>query len=70
MNKINLNQKVKFKLTKIGREYLKKNKKLMWSDKEGYSTEQLWVVMGIFGQAMQYPTMNTVIEPDIFLVDD
>jgi len=44
--KINLNQKVKFKLTKIGREYLKKNKLLMWSDKEGYSTEQLWVVMG------------------------
>jgi len=69
MNKINLNQKVKFKLTKTGREYLKKNKRPMWSDREGYSTEQLWVVMGVFGEVMQFPTINPVIEPDIFLLD-
>ena len=69
MIKINLNQKVKFKLTRVGREYLKK-KQSMWSDEEGYITEQLWVVMGVFGEKMQYPTMNPVVEPDIFLVND
>lgn len=72
--KINLNQKVKVKITKAGNEYFKYHKYYssykIDKGREGYSEFQLWELMGIFGEEMQLPTMNPVIEPDIFLIDD
>lgn len=72
MIKINLNQKVKVKITKTGRDYLKNhpyyNKYSISKDKEGFTEFQLWELMGIFGEEMQFPTINPVIEPEIFLV--
>ena len=70
MQRININQKVKVKITKEGREYLRETKQLINGDRDGYTTLQLWEVMGIFGDKMWYPTCNPVIEPDIFLLDD
>jgi hypothetical protein len=74
MNKINLNQKVKVKVTETGRKYLKNHQYYknypVHKDKEGYYLFQFWELMGIFGEAMQLPTITPVIEPDIFLVDD
>lgn len=70
MKKINLNQKVKVKITKKGRDYLKEINQLINRDKDGYTTLQLWELMGIFGETMQHPTFSPVIEPDIFLLEE
>lgn len=74
MQKINLNQKIKVKITKKGREYLKYHDFYynypITVDEDGFSEFQLWELMGIFGGAMQYPTFSPVIEPDTFLLED
>ena len=44
--------------------------KLPEEDANGYSVWQLWVLMGHFGEAFQYPTVSPVIDPEIELIDE
>ena len=74
----NLNQKVKVRLTSSGVEYLKKRHARLFTrsysppkvDKQGYSTWQLWDLMGVFGECLQYPTIDPPFDPDILLILD
>lgn len=72
MNTINfnLNDKIKVKLTRAGRKYLKQKKYKLTSDKKGYLVMSLWVFSGIFGDAVQLPTINPPVEPNITLLTD
>ncbi len=80
--KLNLNQKVKVKLTQIGKNHLIERHKKIYGrhansfpcrtikeDKYGYSTWQLWELMGVFGELMQYPTCNLPFETEIKLIE-
>ncbi|MBN3948453.1 MAG: hypothetical protein HWQ38_19145 [Nostoc sp. NMS7] len=80
--KINLNQKVKAKITDTGKVYLLRRYKRIFGnhnapkfklpeeDKDGYSVWQLWDLMGHFGEALRFPTLNVVIDPDIELIEE
>ena len=65
ITQFDLNDKVKVKLTEAGQEYLKRNNYQLETDSEGYLILSLWRFAGIFGNALQFPTLNPPIEPDI-----
>ena len=54
----NLNDKIKIKLTQAGQKYLKQKKYKLTPDEEGYLVMSLWEFSGIFGDALQLPTIN------------
>lgn len=64
----NLNDKIKVKLTQPGQKYLKQKNYKLTTDKEGYLILSLWEFSGIFGDALQLPTFNPPVEPDIILL--
>jgi hypothetical protein len=66
----NLNDQVKVKLTKTGRKYLKQKNVKLATDKEGFLTLSLQEFAGIFGDALQLPTFNPPVEPNIILIVD
>lgn len=66
----NLNDKIKVKLTPVGRKYLKQKNYKLTTDKEGYLILSLWEFSGIFGDACQLPTIYPPVEPDIILIFD
>ena len=79
--KINLNQKVKVKITPWGKNYLRRRHKGIFGnieghpkfklpdeDAEGYSVWQLWYLTGQIGGALQYPTLTPPIDPEIELI--
>ena len=76
--KVNLNNKIKVKLTEAAKTYLaNRHAKLFGEyskftlpkeDKEGYSEWQLWDFIGHFGEAMQFPTLTCYIEESIIKI--
>lgn len=80
--KINLNQKVRVRVTPAGNSFLRRQHKELFGqgedapkfcpleeDEDGYSEWQLWDLMGHFGNALRYPTMQTPIDPEIELIE-
>ena len=81
--RINLNQKVKVKITPVGKAYLRRRHKELFGniqghlkfklpdeDADGYSVWQLWDLMGRIGGACQYPTLAPPIDPEIELIEE
>jgi hypothetical protein len=66
----NLNNKIKVKLTPAGHKYLKQKNYELEADREGYLILSLWEFSGIFGDALQLPTFNPPVEPEITLLAD
>lgn len=74
--KFNINNHIRFKITKHGWDYIRdKNKtdpvyklcpKTFKVDSDGYCTEQLWRVMRFFGEGIKM--WSLVIETDIELI--
>lgn len=64
----NLNDKIKVKLTQAGYQHLKQKNYKLTTDREGYLILSLWEFSGIFGDALQLPTFNPPVEPDIILL--
>ena len=79
--KFNVNSKVQIKLTAAGRQHLvdlhyKMHQSLPIipeylppGEVEGWSTWQLWELMGIFGELMRLPTFSPPFEPTIRILD-
>ncbi|MEG5173310.1 hypothetical protein [Microcoleus sp. B3-D7] len=67
---LNLNDKIKVKLTQSGQNYLTRKNYKLTTDKEGYVTLSLWEFSGIFGDALQLPTFDPPVEPEIILIVD
>ncbi|MEH2277858.1 MAG: hypothetical protein V7K40_24500 [Nostoc sp.] len=80
--KINLNQKVKVKVTSVGKShFIHRHKDLfgdssyapkfqfLQEDEEGYSVWQLWDLIGHFGEALQLLTLHPPIETEIELIE-
>ena len=81
--KINLNQKVMVCLTDKGRQHLIDRHQRIYGehaskhpfrgaeeDDDGFSTWQLWHLMGVFGELLQHPTYDPPMETEIFVVED
>lgn len=80
MNKINLNQRIKVKLTNLGREHLKEryenyNSVLIAKqtppkmDKEGFTEFPLWEFMFEFGNNMYVGAQNIIEDNNIYLTE-
>lgn len=67
---LSLNNKVKVKLTQSGQKYLKQKNYRLTPDREGYLILSLWEFAGIFGDDLQFPTLNPPVEPNIILLTD
>lgn len=67
----NINEKVKIKLTEMGKQILQEQGRKFTIDEEGYTTFQLWDLMSIFGEdiymGMRLP--HIPFEPNIILLD-
>jgi hypothetical protein len=65
---LNLNDRVKVKITETGKKYLRQKNIKLATDKEGFLDLSLWEFSGIFGDAFQAPTLNPPVEPNIVLL--
>lgn len=81
--KINLNQKVKVRITPVGKKHLIQRHKDLFGDSkdapkfrppqeddEGYSVWQFWDLIGHFGETMQFPTSSPAIEMEVELIEE
>lgn len=69
MEKINLNNTCRVKLTDTGKEIIRKHPGRYEYDENGYFTTELWEIMQLFGKYLFLGTLNLPFETDFEIVN-